>query len=56
MDKSASPIRPAAERADHADVHSFDDEARVIVTTDARHFRAVRLSIDPPPRLVPLDP
>lgn len=31
-------------------------EARVIVTTDARDFRAVRLAIDPPPRLVPLDP
>jgi predicted nucleic acid-binding protein len=29
--------------------------ARVIVTTDARHFRAVRLKLDPPPRLVPLD-
>lgn len=30
-------------------------KARVIVTTDARHFRAVKLSIQPPPRLVPLD-
>lgn len=30
--------------------------ARVIVTTDARHFRAVKLSIRPPPRLVPVDP
>jgi uncharacterized protein len=30
--------------------------ARIIVTTDARHFRAVRLKLDPPPRLVPLDP
>ena len=30
--------------------------ARVIVTTDARDFRAVRLALDPPPRLVPLDP
>lgn len=29
--------------------------ARVIVTLDARHFRAVRLAIAPPPRLVPLD-
>lgn len=29
--------------------------AHVIVTTDARHFRAVHLSIDPPPRLFPLD-
>lgn len=29
--------------------------AEVIVTTKARHFRAVKLSIDPPPRLVPLD-
>jgi uncharacterized protein len=28
---------------------------RVIVTTDARHFRAVRLAIQPAPRLVPLD-
>jgi uncharacterized protein len=30
--------------------------ARIIVTTDARHFRAVRLKLDPPPRLVPIDP
>jgi predicted nucleic acid-binding protein len=30
--------------------------ARVIVTTDARHFRAVSLRIQTPPRLVPLDP
>lgn len=30
--------------------------AQAIVTIDARHFRAVRLEIDPPPRLVPLDP
>lgn len=30
--------------------------ARVIITTDARHFRAVRLKLDPTPRLVPLDP
>ncbi|MBI2892762.1 MAG: PIN domain-containing protein [Deltaproteobacteria bacterium] len=29
--------------------------ARVIVTTDARHFRAVKLRISPPPRLVPID-
>jgi hypothetical protein len=29
--------------------------AKIIVTTDARHFRAVRLAINPPPRLVPLD-
>ncbi len=29
--------------------------AAVIVTTDERHFRAVRLAIDPAPRLVPLD-
>jgi len=30
-------------------------KARVIVTTDGRHFRAVKLRIDPAPRLVPLD-
>lgn len=30
--------------------------ASAIVTLDARHFRAVRLGIRPPPRLVPLDP
>jgi uncharacterized protein len=30
--------------------------AQVIVTTDARHFRAVSLRIQPPPRLLPLDP
>jgi uncharacterized protein len=30
--------------------------AQVIVTTDARHFRAVSLRIQTPPRLVPLDP
>ncbi|MBI5160238.1 MAG: PIN domain-containing protein [Micrococcales bacterium] len=29
--------------------------ARIIVTTDERHFRAVKLRIQPPPRLVPLD-
>jgi uncharacterized protein len=29
--------------------------AQIIVTTDARHFRAVRLAIQPRPRLVPLD-
>ena len=30
--------------------------AHVILTTDARHFRAVRLKLDRVPRLVPLDP
>jgi len=30
--------------------------AKVIVTTDARHFRAVVLDLPTPPRLVPLDP
>lgn len=30
-------------------------KAAVIVTTDARHFRAVRLATKPAPRLVPLD-
>jgi predicted nucleic acid-binding protein len=30
-------------------------KARIILTTDAHHFRAVRLAIEPPPRLVPLD-
>jgi predicted nucleic acid-binding protein len=30
-------------------------QARIIVTMDARHFRAVRLNVDPSPRLVPLD-
>ncbi len=30
-------------------------KASIIVTTDGRHFRAVKLGIDPPPRLVPLD-
>lgn len=34
-----------------AEYHS----ASIIVTTDARHFRAVRLAINPPPSLVPLD-
>jgi predicted nucleic acid-binding protein len=29
--------------------------ARVIVTTDGRHFRSVRLQLKPPPRLVPID-
>jgi hypothetical protein len=29
--------------------------ARIIVTTDARHFRAVRLKLDPRPELVPVD-
>jgi len=29
--------------------------ARTIVTTDARHFRAVKLNLRPPPRLIPLD-
>lgn len=29
--------------------------ARTIVTLDARHFRAVRLSLNPPPRLMPVD-
>jgi hypothetical protein len=29
--------------------------ASIILTTDARHFRAVRLKLDPAPRLVPLD-
>jgi predicted nucleic acid-binding protein len=29
--------------------------AHVIVTTDARHFRAVKLRIDPVPRLAPID-
>jgi predicted nucleic acid-binding protein len=29
--------------------------AKSIVTLDARHFRAVRLEIHPPPRLIPLD-
>jgi len=31
-------------------------KARIIVTTDERHFRAVRLTLKHPPRLVPLDP
>lgn len=31
-------------------------KASVIVTTDGKHFRAVKLKLDPPPRLVPLDP
>lgn len=30
-------------------------KARAIVTTDGRHFRALRLNISPPPKLVPLD-
>lgn len=30
-------------------------QARVIVTTDARHFRAVKLAIRPAPKLVPID-
>jgi len=30
-------------------------QATAIVPTDERHFRAVRLAINPPPRLVPLD-
>jgi predicted nucleic acid-binding protein len=29
--------------------------ASAIVTLDARHFRAVRLNVRPPPRLIPLD-
>lgn len=29
--------------------------ARVVVTTDGRHFRAVKLTIRPAPRLVPID-
>jgi uncharacterized protein len=29
--------------------------ARMIVTTDARHFRAVELAIRPTPKLVPID-
>ena len=32
------------------------NKASVIVTTDGRHFRAVRLKLEPMPRLVPLDP
>lgn len=31
-------------------------KASVIVTLDARHFRAVNLELNPPPRLLPLDP
>jgi len=31
-------------------------EVEAIVTLDARDFRAVSLAIDPPPRLLPLDP
>lgn len=31
-------------------------KAKIIVTTDAKHFRAVRLDLEKPPLLVPLDP
>ncbi len=31
-------------------------KAHIIVTTDERHFRAVRLAVKQQPRLVPLDP